>query len=300
MDSNLIKYQAFVKAVDAGSLTKAAEALGYSQPGVSRMIRDLEASWGLTLLERGHASLRTTSAGEMLLPLARRLCEDFEALCATASEISGLHTGMIRIGVFSSVATHWTPGVIQAFQKDFPGVDYELLMGDYTEIENWIAEGRVDFGFVCLPVRRDLETIFLERDPFFAILPEKHPLSALEKVPLSLLCRETFLTPEKGERKTITELFQNYGLSIHTHFTTWDDYAILSMVENGLGVNVLPGLILKRNPYRVAVRELDVPAFREIGVAMCGRKELSPAARAFLAYLPRRHAAPPSLTPARE
>jgi len=285
VDANMIKYIAFIKTVESGSLTKAAEALGYSQPGISRMIRDLESSWGFLLLERSHAGLRMTSAGTRLYSSIRKLCEDYEGLATAALEIGGLQSGVIRIGTFSSVATHWLPRMIQAFQADYPGIDYELLMGDYDEIENWIVEGRVDFGFVCLPVHRELETIFLEKDTFLAILPPNHPLTAFDPIPAASLCREPFLLPEKGARKAVTKIFRRYGLSVHTHFTTWDDYAILSMVESGLGVSVLPELILRRNSYQVTIRKLDISAFREIGIAMRSRRELSPAARCFLKYL---------------
>ena len=68
-------------------------------------------------------------------------------------------------------------------------------------------------------------------------------------------------------------------------FTTWDDYAVMSMVESGLGVSILPELILKRVPYRIVAKELDVPAYRRIGVALRSRKNASLAVRRFLEYL---------------
>ena len=93
-------------------------------------------------------------------------------------ELNGLASGLIRIGTFSSVMTHWLPKIIREFQKDYPNIEYELLLGDYTEIEEWIAEGRVDCGFLRLPAQREFETIFLEQDELVAILPEGHPLAA--------------------------------------------------------------------------------------------------------------------------
>jgi DNA-binding transcriptional LysR family regulator len=68
-------------------------------------------------------------------------------------------------------------------------------------------------------------------------------------------------------------------------FTTWDDYAVMSMVESGLGVSILPQLILKRIPYRIAARELDVPAYRNIGLALRDKKTASLAVKRFLEYL---------------
>ena len=168
---NIQKYQAFVKTVEYGSFTKAAEKLNYSQSGISRMINDLEQEWKVTLLERGKTGIKLTSDGTKLLPYAKNICNDFEKLQMQVDEINGLQSGIIRIGTFSSVATHWLPNIIKEFQKDYPNIDYELLLGDYTEIEKWIDEGRVDCGFLRLPANQDFETIFLEQDKLLAIIP---------------------------------------------------------------------------------------------------------------------------------
>ncbi len=80
-------------------------------------------------------------------------------------------------------------------------------------------------------------------------------------------------------------MFQRDHLSPKVRFTTWDDYAIMSMVECGLGVSILPGLILRRVPYRIAPRPLDVPAYRNIGLALRSREAASLATQRFLEYL---------------
>ena len=77
MDVNIQKYQAFLKAVEYGSFTKAAEALSYSQSGISRMIGDLEQEWNIILLERGRGGVRLTSDGLRLLPYAQNVCAEY-------------------------------------------------------------------------------------------------------------------------------------------------------------------------------------------------------------------------------
>lgn len=285
MDMNIQKFMAFVKTVEYGSFTKAAEVLNYSQSGISRMISDLEKDWKVTLLERGKAGVKLTSDGVRLLPYAKSVCSEYEKLFMQVEEINGLQSGLIRIGTFSSVATHWLPNIIKRFQEDYPNIDYELLLGDYTEIEEWISDGRVDCGFLRLPVHTDLETIFLEQDKLLAILPENHPLAKSEKISVASLCNEPFMLLEKGAKAEISEIFERCGFTPNTHFTTWDDYAVMSMVENGLGVSILPQLILKRIPYNIVAKELDVPAYRNIGLAMRNRKTASLAVKRFLDYL---------------
>lgn len=285
MDMNIQKYMAFVKTVKYGSFTKAAEMLNYSQSGISRMINDLEKEWKVVLLERGKSGVKLTSDGMKLFPYAKNVCTEYEKLQMEVDELNGLQSGLIRIGTFSSVATHWLPNIIKEFQKAYPGIDYELLLGDYTEIEEWISEERVDCGFLRLPTCPDFETILLAQDRLLAILPENHTLAQLEKVPVAALCEEPFMLLEKGAKTEVSEIFERYDLTPKVHFTTWDDYAIMSMVENGLGISILPELILKRVPYRIMAKELDVPAYRQIGLALRSKKTASLAVMRFLEYL---------------
>jgi DNA-binding transcriptional LysR family regulator len=285
MDMNILKYMAFIRTVEYGSFTKAAEMLNYSQSGISRMIHDLEQEWKVVLLERSRAGVRLTSDGMKLLPHAKSLCTEYQKLQMEVDELNGLQSGLIRIGTFSSVATHWLPNIIREFQKDYPNIDYELLLGDYTEIEEWIADGRVDCGFLRLPTHLDFETIFLEQDALMVILPEDHPLAGCERFPVAALCDDPFMLLEKGAKTEVSEIFERCNLTPQVHFTTWDDYAIMSMVESGLGISILPQLILKRVPYHIVAKELDVPAYRNIGLALRDKKTASLAVKRFLEYL---------------
>lgn len=222
MDVNIQKYLAFVKTVECGSFTNAAEILSYSQSGISRMINDLEKEWNVSLLERGKGGVKLTSDGLKLLPYAQNVCNEYLKLQMQVSELNGLHSGLIRIGTFSSVATHWLPKVIKKFQSDYPGIDYELLLGDYTEIENWILEGRVDCGFLRLPANAELETSFLEQDKLLVVLPETHPLADCDRFPVNALCDYPFMLLEKGAKAEISEIFEKCNLAPKIHFTTWD------------------------------------------------------------------------------
>lgn len=285
MDMNIQKYMAFIKTVETGSFTDAARQLSYSQSGISRMISDLENEWKVSLLERGKTGVRLTSDGYKLLPYAKGVCEEYEKLQMQIHELHGLKSGLIRIGTFSSVATHWLPKIIKEFQKDYPNIDYELLLGDYTEIEAWILEGRVDCGFLIQPISSAFESIPLGRDRLMAVLPLNHPYAGYHKVPLKELCKEPFMLLEKGSKSEITALLESNHLEPQIHFTTWDDYAIMSMVESGLGVSILPELILKRIPYKIAAIELDTEAYREISFVLKSQRTASLAVKKFIKYL---------------
>ncbi len=249
------------------------------------MIQDLEKEWNLSLLERSRAGVRITSDGLALLPYAKNVCEEYQKLQTQVDEINGLQSGIIRIGTFSSGATHWLPNIIKRFQNDYPNIDYELLLGDYTEIENWILEGRVDCGFLRLPAHPDLETCFLEQDRLLVVLPEDHAFADCERFPVKALADYPFMLLEKGAKPEISEIFERCSVSPRIQFTTWDDYAIMSMVESGLGISILPQLILRRVPYKIITRELDVPAFRNIGLALRSKKNCSFAMKRFMEYM---------------
>ncbi len=285
MDQNLQKYQAFIATVDSGSFTKAADILGYAQSSVSKMIADLESEWQVVLLERSRAGVQLTSDGMAMLPYARELVNSYRKVQEQAASISGVATGIIRIGTFSSVATHWIPSIIQRFQKDYPGIRYELLLGDYKEIEQWIFEGRVDCGFLRLPTKGECRTISLEKDEYVAVLPVGHQLTGKDMLDPRDLEGQPFMLLEHGGKTEVSELLEKNHVKPDIRFTTWDDYAILSMVESGLGIGILPRLILRRIPYRVEIRSFSEPFFREIGFAVKSREIASVAVQRFEQYL---------------
>ena len=285
MDNNLLKYMAFVKTVETGSFTKAAESLHYAQSSVSKMIADLEKEWNLVLLERDRNGVHLTTSGEQVLPFARMLIGDYRRLESRVNEINGIETGMIRIGTFSSVAIHWLPNIFAEFQKDFPGIEYEMLMGDYEEVERWIEEGRVDCGFLRLPTRPAFDTISLKKDEYLVVLPKGHPLCEQEKIAVHQLENQPFLLLEHGGKTEVSDLLEKSQVHPQIRFTTWEDYSIMAMVEKGLGIGILPELILKKIPYEIEVRRLAEPYYREIGIAVKDRSRMSPATEKFMEYL---------------
>lgn len=285
MDSNLQKYRAFAAAVEQGSFTKAAQTLNYTQSGVSRMISDLEKEWGLELLERGKSGVRLTSDGRKLLPLVKNICGEYEKLLTRVNEIKGLKSGLIRIGAFSSAASCWLPNIVREFQKDYPDIEYEVILGDYDEIEQWIREGKVDCGFLRLPAKEEMETIFLEQDRLLVVLPEGHPLAELEKIPVSAITEEPFLLLKNGENADALEIFGRSMAVPKVRVTSEDGYAVLAMVESGLGISILPELILKPGTRRIVSRELEIPVYRNLGIGWKEKQSASMAVRRFMEYL---------------
>ena len=285
MDNHLQKYLAFVKTVEKGSFTKAAEDLNYAQSSISKMIGDLEKEWNLTLLERNRNGVCLTSAGEQILPYIRRILNDHQELEGMIHQINGIQTGMVRIGTFASVAINWLPNIFAEFQKDYPGIEYEMLLGDYDEVEQWIEDGRVDCGFLRKPSNPALDTILLKKDEYKVILPIGHPLANEKTIKIELLNDQPFLFLEHGGKTEVSDLLEKNHVHPNIRFTTWEDFSIMSMAERGLGIGILPDMILQRIPYQLEIRSLEEPYYREIYLAMKNRKRLTPATQKFVEYL---------------
>ena len=290
MDNPLLKYLAFVKTVEQGSFTRAARELDYAQSSISKMVADLESEWGMMLLERSKSGVCLTSAGEQVMPFLRKVLNDHQELVGQIDRMNGIETGVVRIGTFASVAINWLPNIFAVLQKDYPGIEYEMLLGDYDEVEHWIDEGRVDCGFLHLPTRPKFDTLLLKQDEYKAVLPARHPLAAKEAVAVEDLTGLPFLLLEHGGKTEVSDLLERAHVQPDVRFTTWEDFAIMAMVEKGLGVSILPDLILQRIPYRIEVRSLQQPYYRPIVLAMKQQAHLTPAVQKFIEYLPLREA----------
>ena len=283
---SLKKYEAFVKVVELGSLTRAAELLGYTQSGVSHMIHALEEEMGFILLRRSRAGVALTESGARLLPAIRSILNANEQLCQIGSAIRGLEMGTVSVGAFSSVAVNWLPGMIRSFQVRYPNIEFKLLNGDYHDVEKWLSEGAADLGFLTLPTGLELETIPLVEDPLLVVLPAGHPLAEREQIAPEALAGEDFIGLLESSGHDIRRALDPYGIRPKIKFTTKDDYAILAMVEQGLGVSIMPRLLLAGvSRKRVVTRPLSSAVSRPIVLAAAPGGQLSPAAQSFSKHI---------------
>ena len=279
------KYEAFLKTVELGSLTRAAEALGYTQSGMTYILNSLEDEFGLTLLKRDRAGVRLTSDGMELAPYIEALCESWRRVGEKRDELKGVESGRLRIGTFTSVSTHWLPGIIHAFRQSYPNITFELLHGDYAQIQEWLLRGRVDLGFTQLPLVSGLTGLHLKSDDLLAVLPEGHPLAERASIDLDELLREPFIMYAENTPGGIRVMLNNRSVRPNTQYVVEDDHAIIAMVEGGLGVSVLSDLVLRRTSFRVEKRPLEPPARREIALAYPDGQGLSVASRRFIDHV---------------
>lgn len=279
------RYIALLKIVEVGSFTKAAELLGYTQPSLSQMIASLEKELSIKLLYRSRYGIQLTPEGERLYPSIQNAVIQYEAMRRTADEVKGLDSGVVRIGTVSSVSCHWLPGLIRQFWQKHPNIQLILHQGDYSTIPEWVRTGAIDFGFVNPNAVKGMETMPVKSDEFCAVLPVDHPLADRRSVSLQELSTEPFLLLEEGAYSEPLEAFRAAGLAPNIRLRVHDDYSILSMVEQGLGVSLLTELVLRKTNYRVALLPTEPPIIRTLSIVTKDKHSLSLASKEFIRCL---------------
>lgn len=283
--NNMNRYIALQKVVELGSFTKAADVLGYTQPAISQMISSLENELSIKLLYRSRYGIHLTLEGERIFPSIQKTVAGYNAMLEIAKEIKGLDSGAIRIGTISSISCHWLPGLIKEFQEIYPNVQFILHQGDYTSIPEWVRTGEADFGFINPDAIPGIKTKFIKTGELRAVLPVNHPLSTKEYITLDDLAREPFLLLEEGALSEPMEAFRNAGLEPDVRLCVHDDYSILSMIESGLGVSILPELVLRKTNYRVTILPLRPILTRKIGLIMKDKNAIPIASKYFIDFL---------------
>ena len=268
------KYEAFIKTVELGSLTKAAEALGSTQSRISHVLSDLEHEYGFSLMTRSRGGIQLTEAGKLVMPFMKEILEKNSQLEELISEIRIANTGTVRLATFSSVSVNWLPGMLSAFQAKHPGVEVQILSGDYHDIDHWLRSGEADLGFVTLPGPEGMNTVALANDPLVAILPKGHPLAALDTVPIQQIGSEPFISLRQSSNHDIHRALDKAGVHPYIRYSTKDDYALIAMVQQGLGVSIVPKLLIESRRDSVEVRPLSPAANRTIALAVAKENPL--------------------------
>ena len=283
---SISKYQVFLKVVACGSFSKAAEALSFTQSGISHAINSLESELGVTLLSRNRGGVVLTADGRAVLPKIEKLCSAHHALMQTVEGLKDMDSGLVKIATFSSVSAQWLPRILKSFGKVYPNIEFEVVTGDfYDQIESWIASGAVDCGFLRLPSVKRLQTYQLHRDELQVIVPCDHPCGDCDPFPVSALAEEPFIQLEEGDDYEIMAAFDEMGIRPNVKYIAREDRTILAMVSEGLGISLLPELMVRHSPYPVVACRAPERFYRNIGIAVKDKKALSAATRRFVDYV---------------
>ena len=275
------RYEVFLKIVETQSLTRTAAYFGCTQSAVSQLVRAMETDLGVSLLARNKNGVRLTADGEYLLPSMRLIVAGERSVMERSLELQNMNAGLIRIGIFTSLSCQWLPPHLKKFRANYPNIGFELLQGDVTEICEWLRTGAVDVGFMTKPESGEFYFKELLADRMNIVLPAEHPLAG-KQVRLADLAEETFVLLESGYSQMVEKMFHDAGLRPKRQYTVKDDYTVMSMVESGLGVSLLPELMLQRTPYKLYACPAEPAYYRRLGVSWLRRDDSSIAVRRFV------------------
>lgn len=279
------KYEVFLRSVQLGSFTRAAEELNLTQSGVSHTVAALEKELGLSLLIRSKGGVTLTADGLALLPHVQAVCEEEKRLQERAQELRGLDAGTIRIASFNSVAVKWLPKILKEFRDLHPGVEFQLVMSsDDRQTEHMVMNGQADCGFFCLPADSGVDWVTLYKDRWKVIVSGDHPLAGRKVFPPAALERETFIRPEEGSDYEVAEILERLEVRPAQTYTVQGDETILAMVAAGLGVGIMPALMLQECSHPVASCDLPGNFRRQIALCVKDREAISRSTKLFLEF----------------
>ena len=286
MDINT--YKIFVTVAETNNISYTAEVLGYTQSGVSHSMKRLEKELGLQLFIRDRYGVHLTPIGRDFLQKVRALMSENEKLEQFIYNIKGLEVGSLNIGALSSISVNWLPDIINNFNIEHPNITINLKEGGISDLYNWVSESKVDFAFSSLDIKdnnRNLEFLPISSDKYVAILPNEYNTENMNNFPISKFNGENFIIPDLSYDNSIFEIFKKENSKPIFRFSSQNDYSIISMVENGLGLSILPELAIKREKDRLKYLPLEPSYNRKLGIYMKKFKDLSPAAKTFIYFV---------------
>lgn len=279
------RYGIFCKVAELGSFTRAAESCGYSQSAISQNIKALEQETGVSLLSRRKDGVQLTADGRDFFPYLQAVWQAEQALERRRQETMGLKNSVIRIGTFTSVSRNLLPPKMKAFKARYPDVRFVLRQGEYTSIPQWIRQGEIDFGFVNQDAVDSMDTRLLYEDHMLAVLPQGHPLEQKPVIPLGELSREPLILLDEGDHSVLLDAFRQAGQTPNIAYEVYDDYSILSMVRQGLGISVLYEKVVSGFESGLSLRPILEAPRRRVALAWSSWETMPYAARRFAEFL---------------
>ncbi|MFE6286482.1 LysR family transcriptional regulator [Streptomyces sp. NPDC057877] len=269
---------AFVVLAEELHFGRAAARLGIAQPPLSQQIRRLEAKVGHALFSRDPGRVTLTPAGRELLPAARHALTHLTDGLAAAREVGSGRAGRLRIGFAASLALTVLPGLLRAFRERFPAVELDIQEMTTTPQLAALRDGTIDVGLLREPPPSDpdlsFETVLTE--PFVAVLPSTHPLTAQRTVRVEQLADSPFVLLPRAVgpplHDQITALCTAAGFTprVTQHAVEWQ--TVCALVGTGLGVSLAPESIRRIRLRDVAFRGIK-PATTRTRVAVSWRTD---------------------------
>ncbi|WP_338663277.1 LysR family transcriptional regulator [Pararoseomonas sp. SCSIO 73927] len=289
MPASLRQARAFVATVRLGSLTRAAEALGLSQPTLTVQLRDLERALGLRLLDRGARGTLPTAEGRRLATEFERLIADFDLLVTQARDVAAQRVGTVRLAALPSIGTTLLPRALARLRERRPGIQVLIRDAVARRVAALLRTGEVELAIGTDPeADPELEASPLITDRMVAAIPAGHPFAGRPSIGLAELAGLplALTDPESSVRALVDRALAGEGLSVTPAYEVTYMSTALGLARAGLAVAILPSSAVEDGLPGVTAAPIAGPEIRrEILLIRRAGRTLSPAAEAFLAAL---------------
>lgn len=275
----------FVSVFQKNSITKAAQELHLAQPSVSLAVRELEEYYGIRLFDRIGRHIAPTECGKEFYEYAVHIVSLFNEM---EQKMRNWDTfGTLRVGASITIGTHILPVLIHGYQEKFPDLTIEAKVSRSASIEDELIHSGIDLGLIeTQPSHPDLRAVPFMTDSMCVIIPPGHPLSSAKSISLAGLSRFPFLMREKGSagRELLDAAFSLQQITVSPRWESTSTQALVKAVAEGLGVSVLPYLLVKKDIEEGTVRQvpLDQPIRRNLNVIYHKSKFLTDNMRSFI------------------
>lgn len=283
---NTQKIKILLAAIDKGSFTRAGQALGYTQSYLTQIMKAFEDEVGFPLLVKTNRGVEPTPEAKALLPAMRRLVESEEQFDQEVAELHGLRKGTIRIGTFVSTSVYWVPQIIEHFRNNYPQVVFQIEELGHDEMIDGLADGSLDIALMSYPGdKTSIDFIPILEDPMMIVFPQGHELGRYDQVPVDKLKDYPFIMTYRSYDKDPHRVFEDAGFTPEVRYYSRDDFAILSMVQRGLGLAILPELTIDEFPGDYDTRMLEPEAYRTLGIGLRSYEYAGPLAKFVIRFI---------------
>jgi len=288
MAVNLTHLAAFHAVAETGSISRGADRLMVSQPGVSKQVHLLERALGARLFDRNARGVRLTAAGQTLKEYATRIFVAAGEAELALSDLAELRAGKISIGASTTIGTYLLPEIFVAYRMQFPGVRMTMEIASSSTISNRVAAGEFDIGFVeTLVSNPDIASTVQGNDQMVGIVSPDHPLAGRKRATSGQFCAEPFVVRDTAsETKSFVErALAGRGLTVRPVMSLTSTEAIKRAVAAGVGVAIVSRLSIAlelKARTLVAVRLSDLNISRPLYRIAPARRATSKALEAFL------------------
>ena len=275
----------FVSVFQKNSITKAAQELHLAQPSVSLAIKELEEYYGIRLFDRIGRNIAPTECGEEFYEYAVHIVSLFDEIEKKMRNWDAF--GTLRVGASITIGTHILPVLIHRYQEKSQNLTIEVKVSKSSSVEDDLIHSSIDLGLIeTQPSHPDLRAVPFMKDSMCAIVPPDHPLISSESVSLAELARFPFLMREKGSagRELLDAGFSLHQISVRPRWESTSTQAIVKAVAEGLGVAVLPFLLVKKDIEEGTVRQipLEQPIERDLNIIYHKSKFLTDNMKSFI------------------